>query len=181
MENDARNRYTRMRIREAFWEKIKKKPIEKITVKEICEKAEINRTTFYYHYHDVYDVYERIQEETIAKFGKLVRNQAMHSRSIEETILLILKTTKEGIPDLPELEYMCEDERFLKKLTEYFGKIFQEEIHRCYADASKEEQKIIYMFIAEGTGAAIRQWMAMGENLPAEQAAKIIAGRIHLG
>ena len=46
MENDARNRYTRMRIREAFWEKIKKKPIEKITVKEICEKAEINRTTF---------------------------------------------------------------------------------------------------------------------------------------
>ena len=76
---------------------------------------------------------------------------------------------------------MREDERFLKKLTEYFGKIFQEEIHRCYADASKEEQKIIYKFIAEGTGAAIRQWMAMGENLPAEQAAKIIAGRIHLG
>ena len=138
------------------------------------------RGTYNVH-HDVYDVYERIQEETIAKFGKLVRNQAIHSRSIEETILLILKTTKEGIPDLPELEYMREDERFLKKLTEYFGKIFQEEIHRCYADASKEEQKIIYKFIAEGTGAAIRQWMAMGENLPAEQAAKIIAGRIHLG
>lgn len=94
-----------------------------------------------------------MQEETIAKFGKLVRNQAIHIRSIEETILLIL-------------------------LTEYFGEIFQEEIRRCYANASKEEQKIIYKFIAEGTGAAIRQWMAMGENLPAEQAAKIIAGRI---
>ena len=122
------------------------------------------------------------RKKRLPEFGKLVRNQAIHSRSIEETILLHSENDKEGIPDLPELEYMREDERFLKKLTEYFGKIFSGGNPSVLCGRVEGvKQKIIYKFIAEGTGAAIRQWMAMGENLPAEQAAKIIAGRIHLG
>lgn len=52
MKTDARVRYTRMRIREAFFECLEKKPINKITVKEICDIAEINRATFYTHYAD---------------------------------------------------------------------------------------------------------------------------------
>lgn len=46
-----------------------KKPLGKITVKEVCERAEINRSTFYAHYKDVFDVGESV-ERRMAHMGK---------------------------------------------------------------------------------------------------------------
>ena len=43
MKTDARVRYTKMRIREAFLQCLRKKPVNKVTVKELCQLAEINR------------------------------------------------------------------------------------------------------------------------------------------
>lgn len=40
-----------------------KKPISKITVREICERAGVNRSTFYAHYLDVYDLFERVEQQ----------------------------------------------------------------------------------------------------------------------
>lgn len=40
-----------------------KKPINKITVREICERAGVNRSTFYAHYLDVYDLFERVEQQ----------------------------------------------------------------------------------------------------------------------
>lgn len=37
------------------------KPISRITVREICEIANINRSTFYAHYMDVYDLFEKVE------------------------------------------------------------------------------------------------------------------------
>lgn len=37
------------------------KQISKITVREICERANINRSTFYAHYIDVYDLFEKVE------------------------------------------------------------------------------------------------------------------------
>lgn len=53
MKTDARIRYTRQTIQQVFIDLLKQKPLGKITVKEICEKAQINRSTFYKHYEDV--------------------------------------------------------------------------------------------------------------------------------
>lgn len=53
---DLRIKKTKRAIRSAFAELIKEKPMEKITVKEIAERAEINKTTFYAHYETVYDL-----------------------------------------------------------------------------------------------------------------------------
>ena len=47
MKTDPRVRYTRMIIQTAFLEFLQQKPVNKITVREVCDKAEINRSTFY--------------------------------------------------------------------------------------------------------------------------------------
>lgn len=39
------------------------RPISKITVREICEMAEINRSTFYAHYVDVYDLFDKVERQ----------------------------------------------------------------------------------------------------------------------
>ena len=52
--SDARVRYTRKVLKESLLSLLKEKPINKITVKEVCELAELNRATFYSHYSDCF-------------------------------------------------------------------------------------------------------------------------------
>lgn len=62
---DLRVKKTERAIRRAFYELAQKKPIEKITVKELAELAEINKTTFYSHYDTIYDLLETLEQEVI--------------------------------------------------------------------------------------------------------------------
>ena len=62
---DLRVQRTRMNIRDAFIELRSRKPIEKITVKELAERAEINKTTFYAHYETIYDLLGTLEQEAI--------------------------------------------------------------------------------------------------------------------
>lgn len=64
---DRRTAYTRMVIRESLYKLLEKKHLSEITVKELCEKAEVNRTTFYRNYLDIYDLYEKLEEELTEK------------------------------------------------------------------------------------------------------------------
>mgnify|MGYP002232716980 CR=1 FL=1 len=52
---DLRIEKTERGIKNAFIELRSRKPLEKITVKELCESARINKSTFYAHYKDIYD------------------------------------------------------------------------------------------------------------------------------
>ena len=52
-------------IRQAFYETLKEKSFEKITVTDIVKKADINRSTFYAHYPDVMGLLDEIQEEIL--------------------------------------------------------------------------------------------------------------------
>lgn len=62
---DMRVRRTESSIKNAFIELRTKKDIEKITVKELCERAYINKATFYQHYKDIYELSERLEQEAI--------------------------------------------------------------------------------------------------------------------
>ena len=48
--------YTRKVIRETFLQMLGEMPLDKITVKDIVLRCNINRNTFYYHYADIYAV-----------------------------------------------------------------------------------------------------------------------------
>ena len=58
---DIRIAKTKKGIISAFLELRSKKAIEKITVKALCEKAEINKSTFYTHFKDIYDLSEYLE------------------------------------------------------------------------------------------------------------------------
>ena len=53
---DLREKKTLRAIRTAFLQLRGQRPLEKITVKELCELAEISKATFYIHYRDLYDL-----------------------------------------------------------------------------------------------------------------------------
>lgn len=62
---DLRVEKTRRSIINAFLNLRSRKPLEKITVKELAELAQINKATFYLHYHDIYELSESLEREVI--------------------------------------------------------------------------------------------------------------------
>ena len=62
---DRRVKYTQNVIKETLIDLLAEKEINKITVSEICEIADINRATFYRYYLDVYDLLDHIEEDFI--------------------------------------------------------------------------------------------------------------------
>ena len=62
---DIRERKTKRSISNAFLQIRSKKPLERITVKELCELAEISKATFYLHYKDIYDLSDNLQQQII--------------------------------------------------------------------------------------------------------------------
>ena len=70
---DRRVERTRAAIADAFLELRAAKPLEKISVKELCERADVNKSTFYTHYQDIYDLAEQLEsqvaEDILAEIG----------------------------------------------------------------------------------------------------------------
>ena len=64
---DLREKRTLRHIRDAFLRLRANKPLERITVKELSELAEISKATFYLHYKDIYDLSEQLQDEVIQR------------------------------------------------------------------------------------------------------------------
>ena len=56
--NKSRSKYfnTAVRFDKALLSLLEKKPFEYITIREICETAEVNRSTFYLHYENTSDL-----------------------------------------------------------------------------------------------------------------------------
>lgn len=67
-KNDHRTRMTKLLIRRAFTELLRQKPIQDISIRELCAVAGINRGTFYLHYKDIYHLRDEIEEEMMADF-----------------------------------------------------------------------------------------------------------------
>ena len=65
--SDRRTRYTQMVLKKSLIEWMEQKPLAKITIKELCERADINRCTFYAHYRDQYDLLQQIEDEIISE------------------------------------------------------------------------------------------------------------------
>ena len=67
---DIRIEKTERAIKDAFLSLRAQKPLEKIKIKELCERAQINKSTFYAHYQDIYALSNTLEDEFIANILK---------------------------------------------------------------------------------------------------------------
>lgn len=56
---------TKTHLVQAFKKLAETKPFDKITIQEICDESGYNRQTFYYHFHDIYDMLEWVIESDL--------------------------------------------------------------------------------------------------------------------
>lgn len=69
---DRRTLKTNKAIRNALAELLMQKELHKVTVQDISDKADINRATFYKHFADVYDLYDKTEQEVLVEISMLI-------------------------------------------------------------------------------------------------------------
>lgn len=70
-------------ISAAFEHLLERKPLEKITVKDIVKEAEVNRQTFYYHFKDIFDLIEWIFQDEAERILSNDNEQTWEQRLLE--------------------------------------------------------------------------------------------------
>ena len=65
---NRRVKYSKKLIQDSLLQLLQEKPLEKITVKELCERADVNRGTFYRYYEDIFDLFETIEQSLGTNF-----------------------------------------------------------------------------------------------------------------
>lgn len=173
MKTDARIRYTRKVIQDAFLDILKEKPVTKITVKEICDQAEINRGTFYKHYRDCYDLLNKIEEDGLREFEKMLASiQATGTQTAVEAILYALRKNSQLIQGLDK---STDGQRFVSRLAgscflymeQWLGPVPPNTPSPTKRDAS-------FAFLAGGSSSVIEWWLRSGMKEPPEEIAALI-------
>lgn len=53
-------KYTKQMLADSLFHVLDKKPLDKIRISDLTEECGVNRQTFYYHFHDIYELIEWI-------------------------------------------------------------------------------------------------------------------------
>ena len=174
MKTDARVRYTKMRIREAFCQCLREKPLNRITVKELCELAEINRATFYTHYNDPFDLFEQLQAECLENIERQIAAQRENGSGVLSGILRGIQNPSSMAALLASTNG---DPGFASRITELYQQNFAPSLAARLPGLDEAGQKSVYRFLAGGCGSLISQWIKDGMEMAAEEMAERI-GRL---
>lgn len=160
-------------LEQAFFELLTTNDFEKISVQAICNHVNINRTTFYAHYRDIYDLLEKIE-----------------SKLSDELKTIALKCN--AMQDIGQ--FFCELFRFVKQYQSFYKACFSGHISisaldllsmKPFADSIDEysrrlgfysTQNINYhiSFFFAGIAEVIKVWLYNGCVEPPEEMSNII-------
>lgn len=87
---------TQKMIGDVFMQLLMKKNLDKITVREIVDRCDINRNTFYYHYSDIYDLFNSMLCAALSEIAKEISNPNDRHKAID-TAARFMETYKNAI------------------------------------------------------------------------------------
>lgn len=170
---DARVRYTRMIIAQSFLELLKEKPMAKITVTELCQKAQINRATFYKHYLDVQDLMEKLEEQLFQQIRDAFTDRELDLKSF---LLQMLGYTSREKDRFMALGGGNGDPNLMTKTFLVCYESAYPLLSRNMPDTDESEKQMLYHFLSHGAGGVLTWWVKDGMRLPTEELASFILG-----
>jgi len=165
MKTDARVRYTKRVLKESMLKVLAEKPVQKITVKELCELAQVNRATFYLHYHDPFDLLEQIENEVFEDISTTVITASNDVNTIARKVF----TTVKKDADLFKVLFSENGDRmFLQRIIDVSRSKTVADWRQQYPQATEQQLDFLYTFIISGSVAVIEQWVRTGmkEEIP---------------
>lgn len=163
-KNNRRRRESIERIEKAFLELLQTKELHEITVSDICKSCELNRSTFYANYIDIFDLADKVKEHLEDEVNRLY--EAEKSRGFNSNDYLKL------------FRHIQDNQLFYRT---YFKLGYDNQYQIKYFDIHQAEQyfsnrHIDYHieFFRSGFNAIIKKWLAGGCKETPEEMDEII-------
>lgn len=173
-KTDRRVKYTKMVLKDSFLKLLSQKDISRITIKELCELADINRTTFYSHYTDQYDLMKKIEDELMDNISSYLSD---HMSSGYDNMVEVVEKIFEYIKQNAELCQLLLSERgdisFQKRIMML---IYDQNIDNLLrsGNVEKEQAEYIHAFIITGCIGVVQKWLDENMSLPARYIAEML-------
>lgn len=165
---DARVRYTRMVIKDALASLLKEKPLNKVTVKELCELAGINRATFYKYYSDPFDLMDQIEKEFLLALQK---NLKTSPGSFREIFIYIMANIQADGERYLALFSENGDNKFPSRIFTLYYEHIANDLGKQFPALSPAQQEWLYYFAAQGCCGILERWIQNGMRERAEDVA----------
>lgn len=160
---DRRVRKTETQLVKGLTKLMKTKSIKDITVRELAEEVDINRSTFYLHYKDIYDMVEKIENNLVEKF-LLSLDELSKSRITQSTLLEFLNDVYRTIYSNADIFTVLlsnnGDIGFHKKINEVIHQKTYDITKNIIKQSLNEEQiRIACCYFVSGIIGIIEAWL----------------------
>ena len=166
--NKSESKYynTALLMNEALLLLLEKKEYEFITVKEICEKAGVNRSTFYLHYESIDDLLMETIDLINKRFMSAFNNETINAKTLDKNDLFLI-SDKYIIPYLnlikehKKIYKLIHDKPYLFNNQKAFKNLYNnlfEVILEKYG-VSDEEKEYVFAFFSFGILAVVNKWL----------------------
>lgn len=149
---NQRIRLTKRLLHESLLELLEKRPVDNISVKELCESAGINRSTFYAHYAVVRDVITEIECEITEKVKEICRRESGDPKAALRKVCEFLYQMKKT-----ELILFCNHTD--TELSAAFDSLNTVLYHAGNYDFEPGDEKLMLAFINYGMFNLIKTWL----------------------
>ena len=182
-KNNRRVRFTRSALREALIDLILEKPLVSITVKDICARADINRSTFYLHFKDVTDILRTTEDEIIEHMREHApthEQEIRDRREIEGFFTDFLEQIRSNPRIMKVIQVLCSeqgDPYFVRKLQTMTYEAFLEgwDMHMM-PEMSEQRKRRVFSDIISGMVSMLSTWATRAQDMPTEQVVSLLMG-----
>ncbi len=172
---DRRIVKTKRAIRAAFASLVAMKDINHITIKELADKADISRKTFYFYYNSVWDIAEEIQNEIADKMFAIIDENGLSFS--EESYQLVYEKFKSSIENDYQLFISVINASNNPSIREKTIKHFKELLLNRYSNNFITEDKIANLsidFIISGSMYVFKKWNNSDKNMSLEEFVHVV-------
>jgi AcrR family transcriptional regulator len=171
MKENQRVRLTKKLLRESLTWLLAQKSIHKISVREVCDHAQINRTTFYKYYGSQYDLLKDMENEVLAQIENDLSTGKMQAADDVRWLSKIITYINENLDLCKLLINNTVDSQFPERLLKLPGieRLLNEQLMEGY---DSDEMDYVYQFVVNGGFSIIKSWI----NKDKRESPDIIAG-----
>lgn len=172
---DRRSQKSESAIKKSFLELLEKKSLPDISVAEICRGADVGRGTFYLHYRDAYDLYNKIEDELYSGLYLIFEN-AFPSTN-EENSLRLTKALTAYIEENRTLFLLLsrgDNSMSKKKLKDNFNRIVLSENRTINPKGDSTYDRVEVIFVVSGMVGVLENWLTEGMKTEGENIALML-------
>ncbi|MDR2043622.1 MAG: TetR/AcrR family transcriptional regulator [Clostridium sp.] len=167
---NQRIRLSKALLKNALIELLWEKNIEKISIYELCDRAQINRTTFYKYYGDQYALLEDIENDWLLALERHFSFGQAQDLVALTNVLEYLESERDKFRVL--FNSSLEKEFSLKLFN--LPTVVSTLNLRFLEDRPEHLRNYIYIFVCQGCYAVIRQWLNDDIRAPAGEIAELL-------